>query len=183
VLDSDKRGRESPGWGVVYFVYYESIKRKLKTKYIWGCRCYERLQPNTKEFTRLSYTELVLELEHKNRCCFVFIMNHLFLDSSSFFLLFVLKNFKTKWWKTFPDISSTRHPWLLIYHPNVQGPHIPFSVNGAILFCYEFTILMYKDLIIGSYSLFNKWSNFILDNYKRLFLFICRKVFFKNFLF
>jgi hypothetical protein len=34
------------------------IKRKLKTKYIWGCRCYERLQPNTKEFTRLAYTEL-----------------------------------------------------------------------------------------------------------------------------
>jgi hypothetical protein len=27
-----------------------------------GCRCYERLQPNTKEFTRLAYTELVLEL-------------------------------------------------------------------------------------------------------------------------
>ncbi len=48
-----------------YFVYYyESIKRKLKTKYICGCRCYERLQPNTKEFTRLTYTELVLELEH-----------------------------------------------------------------------------------------------------------------------
>jgi hypothetical protein len=45
-------------------VYYESIKRKLKTKYICGCRCYERLQPNTKEFTRLEYTELVLELEH-----------------------------------------------------------------------------------------------------------------------
>ncbi len=37
---------------------------KLKTKYICGCRCYERLQPNTKEFTCLSYTELVLELEH-----------------------------------------------------------------------------------------------------------------------
>jgi hypothetical protein len=45
-------------------VYYESIKRKLKTNYICGCRCYERLQPNTKEFTRLTYTELVLELEH-----------------------------------------------------------------------------------------------------------------------
>jgi hypothetical protein len=29
-----------------------------------GCRCYERLQPNTKEFTRLAYIELVLELEH-----------------------------------------------------------------------------------------------------------------------
>ncbi len=47
-----------------YFIYYESTKRNLKTKYICGCRCYERLQPNTKEFTRLSYTELVLELEH-----------------------------------------------------------------------------------------------------------------------
>jgi hypothetical protein len=45
-------------------VYYESIKRKLKTRYICGCRCYERLQSNTKEFTRLAYTELVLELEH-----------------------------------------------------------------------------------------------------------------------
>ncbi len=44
--------------------YYESTKRKLKTKNICGCRCYERLHPNTKEFTCLSYTELVLELEH-----------------------------------------------------------------------------------------------------------------------
>ncbi len=46
------------------FIYYESTKRKLKTKYICGCRCYERLQTETKEFTCLSYTELVLELEH-----------------------------------------------------------------------------------------------------------------------
>jgi hypothetical protein len=49
---------------VLLLVYYESIKRKLKTKYIWGCWCYERLQPNTKEFTLLTYNELVLELEH-----------------------------------------------------------------------------------------------------------------------
>jgi hypothetical protein len=50
---------------IFYFLYYyESTKRKLKTKYICGCRCYERLQPNTKEFTSLSHTELVLELEH-----------------------------------------------------------------------------------------------------------------------
>jgi hypothetical protein len=46
------------------FIYYESTKRKLKTKNICGCRCYERLQPNPKEFTCLSYTKLVLELEH-----------------------------------------------------------------------------------------------------------------------
>ncbi len=49
---------------LLLFIYYESTKRKLKTKYICGCRCYERLQTKTKEFTRLSYTELVLELEH-----------------------------------------------------------------------------------------------------------------------
>ncbi len=49
---------------VEYFIYYESTKRKIKTKYICGCRCYERLQSKTKKFTRLSYTELVLELEH-----------------------------------------------------------------------------------------------------------------------
>ncbi len=54
-----------------FFYYYESTKRNLKTKYIelkrrrtYVCRCYERLQTKTKEFTCLSYTELVLELEH-----------------------------------------------------------------------------------------------------------------------
>jgi hypothetical protein len=39
-------------------------KAKAKDKIYMGCRCYERLQRNTKEFTRLTYTELVLELEH-----------------------------------------------------------------------------------------------------------------------
>jgi hypothetical protein len=32
-------------------------KAKAKDKIYMGCRCYERLQPNTKEFTRLAYTE------------------------------------------------------------------------------------------------------------------------------
>ena len=45
-------------------VYYESIKRKLKIKCIYECRCYERLQTKTKEFTCLTYTGLVVELEH-----------------------------------------------------------------------------------------------------------------------
>jgi hypothetical protein len=43
-------------------VYYESIKRELKIKPIYECRCDGRLQ--TKKFTRLSYTGLVVELEH-----------------------------------------------------------------------------------------------------------------------
>ena len=43
-------------------VYYESIKRELKIKPIHECRCDGRLQ--TKRFTRLSYTGLVVELEH-----------------------------------------------------------------------------------------------------------------------
>ena len=43
-------------------VYYESINRELKIKPIYECRCDGRLQ--TKRFTRLSYTGLVVELEH-----------------------------------------------------------------------------------------------------------------------
>jgi hypothetical protein len=45
-------------------VYYESIKREPKIRGIYECRCNERLQTKTKEFTRLPYTGLVLELEH-----------------------------------------------------------------------------------------------------------------------
>jgi len=37
-------------------VYYESIKRELKIKPIYECRCDERLQTKTIEFTLLSYT-------------------------------------------------------------------------------------------------------------------------------
>jgi hypothetical protein len=43
--------------------YYESMKRKLKPmKLIYECRCNGRLQ--TKRFTRLAHTGLVVELEH-----------------------------------------------------------------------------------------------------------------------
>ena len=45
-------------------VYYESIKRELKIKSIHEYRCDERLQTKSKEFTRLPYTGLVLDLEH-----------------------------------------------------------------------------------------------------------------------
>ena len=48
----------------LFFVYYESIKRELKIRGIYECRCDERLQTKTKKFTRLPYTGLVLELEH-----------------------------------------------------------------------------------------------------------------------
>ena len=49
----------------VFFIifYYESMKRKLKPiKPIYECRCNGRLQ--TKRFTRLAHTGLVVELEH-----------------------------------------------------------------------------------------------------------------------
>jgi hypothetical protein len=44
------------------FVYYESMKRNLKIKPIYECRCNGRLQ--TKRFMCLSHTGLVVELEH-----------------------------------------------------------------------------------------------------------------------
>jgi hypothetical protein len=50
--------------GIRKVVYYESIKRELKIRPIYECRCDERLQTKTKEFTRLAYTGLVVELEH-----------------------------------------------------------------------------------------------------------------------
>ena len=48
----------------VLFVYYESIKREINIKPIHECRCDERLQTKPKRFTRVSYTGLVVELEH-----------------------------------------------------------------------------------------------------------------------
>jgi hypothetical protein len=45
-------------------VYYESIKREVKIRCIYECRCDERLQTKTKKFTRIVYTGLVVELEH-----------------------------------------------------------------------------------------------------------------------
>ena len=45
-------------------VYYESLKRELKTKTTYGYRCDERLQTNVKESTRLGCTPLCAELEH-----------------------------------------------------------------------------------------------------------------------
>ncbi len=45
-------------------VYYESIKRELKTRPIYECRCDERLKTNVEESTRLTCTGLIGELEH-----------------------------------------------------------------------------------------------------------------------
>ena len=45
-------------------VYYESLKRELKTKKIYGYRCDERLKTSIKESTRLACTPLCAELEH-----------------------------------------------------------------------------------------------------------------------
>jgi hypothetical protein len=45
-------------------LYYESIKRELKTRPINECRCDERLKAKGEESTRLTYTGLLGELEH-----------------------------------------------------------------------------------------------------------------------
>ena len=65
-----------------FVVYYESIKRELKTKPIYECRCDERLKTKPEESTSLVYTGLLGELEHlkieTNTLCVyrrLFIMN------------------------------------------------------------------------------------------------------------
>jgi hypothetical protein len=59
-------------WVCSIEVYYESIKREPKIRGINKCRCDERIQTKTKEFTRLPYTGLVLELEHLKIETFVY---------------------------------------------------------------------------------------------------------------
>ena len=49
---------------VFIVVYYETIKRDLKTRPIYECRCDERLKTKVEESTRLTYTGLLGELEH-----------------------------------------------------------------------------------------------------------------------
>jgi hypothetical protein len=39
-------------------VYYESIKRELKIRPTYDCRCDERLKTKTEDSTRLTYTGL-----------------------------------------------------------------------------------------------------------------------------
>jgi hypothetical protein len=48
----------------LFVVYYESLKRELKTKTIYGFRCDERLKTKVEESTRLTCTLLCSELEH-----------------------------------------------------------------------------------------------------------------------
>jgi hypothetical protein len=45
-------------------VYYESIKREVKTRPIYECRCDERLKTKTEKSTCLPYTGFHGELEH-----------------------------------------------------------------------------------------------------------------------
>ena len=40
------------------------MKRELKTRPIYECRCDERLKTKDEETTRLTYTGLLVELEH-----------------------------------------------------------------------------------------------------------------------
>jgi hypothetical protein len=44
-------------------VHYESIKRELKIRPIYECRCDERLKTKVEEFTRVTYTGLLRGLE------------------------------------------------------------------------------------------------------------------------
>jgi hypothetical protein len=45
---------------VSHVVYYESIKRDLKTRPTYECRCDERLKTKDEEPTRLVYTNSIL---------------------------------------------------------------------------------------------------------------------------
>jgi hypothetical protein len=52
-------------------VYYESIKREPKIRGIYECRCDERLQTKTKEFTRLGLLFVSCTLIFLATCLFL----------------------------------------------------------------------------------------------------------------
>jgi hypothetical protein len=58
--------------GLKIVVYYESIKREPKIRGINKCRCDERLQTKTKEFTRLPYTGVYFQRQSTRFFCFHF---------------------------------------------------------------------------------------------------------------
>jgi len=57
------------------YVYYESIKREPKIRGIYECRCDERLQTKSKEFTRLAEHSLKCALETVTQTCNVSNLN------------------------------------------------------------------------------------------------------------
>jgi hypothetical protein len=60
---------------LISFVYYESMKRHLKTRSIYECQCDERLKTEDEESTRLAYTWLLGELERLKIETRLFIIN------------------------------------------------------------------------------------------------------------
>ncbi len=56
-----------------FVVYYESIKRELKTRPIYECRCDERRKTKAEQSTRLEYTGLLGELERLKTFSLLFI--------------------------------------------------------------------------------------------------------------
>ena len=58
-------------------VYYESIKRELKTRPMYEYRCDERLKTRVEESTRLACTQLVRELALARLECLVFFFRQL----------------------------------------------------------------------------------------------------------
>ena len=57
--------------GLKFVVYYESIKRELKIRGIYECRCDERLLTKTKRFRRLPYTLFLCVWSFQKRITFV----------------------------------------------------------------------------------------------------------------
>jgi hypothetical protein len=64
IYRENKKGRKQRVQNVFSCLLYESIKREVKIKPIYECRCDERLKTKAEESTRLNYTGFLGELEH-----------------------------------------------------------------------------------------------------------------------
>jgi hypothetical protein len=128
-------------WKKRDWVYYES-KREPKIRGMNKCRCDERLQTKTKEFTRLPYTGLVLELEHLKIETRLIIM--MFARSSGSLLWIDKARAKDKrykevsvWWKTKTKTKEfTRLPYtglvLELEHLKIETRLINERLRGLL---------------------------------------------------
>jgi hypothetical protein len=139
---SRRNGQAFPGSADVrrdfLFVYYESIKQEPKIRGINKCRCDERLQTKTKEFTRLPYTGLVLELERD-----YFVRG---VTAINLFFLFVNRP------EPHPRASAVRSeefPGSCAFYTNIRKLHSHFfcitPMTDSFLYKYLYTICIRKN--------------------------------------
>ena len=125
-------------------VYYESTKREPKIRGINKCRCDERLQTKTKEFTRLPYknTNLKFEFVQTYTLAMGTLSGTTVLgdESCSTVVLDSAGRFIAQHWTTVQDdsLSSTAHQRAVVHTPPISGAAATLQEEGEAVIFFNF---------------------------------------------